>query len=447
MKILLIEDEEAQRGLLIGFLTKQGYEIVDAESAEKGIDIFETEMIDLVLVDNKLPGMSGVEALSKMKSIKPTVKAIMITAYGDVDTAVSVMKIGANDFLTKPIDLTKLLCKIQELDQEVTVMEDIAQIKDKVEEGNLPILMVAESQAMKEVLSFAKRVASSPLTVLIKGETGTGKELVARLLHVLSDRKDHPFIDVNCAAIPENLFESELFGHEEGSFTSAVNLRKGRFELANKGSLFLDEVGELPMTLQAKLLRAIQERKITRIGGEVDIPVDVRLIAATNRDLPQLVNEGQFREDLYFRLKVLDIEIPPLRERKQDIAALIDYFLNKYSTTSKKISSEAMDRLLKYPFPGNVRELENAIQRLLTLSRGSVINLVDLPTEIRHYSFESKGKLPERMAAVEKEMIIAALEKSSWVQTKAADLLEISERVLRYKMSKFGIRRNKNSTL
>ncbi|MGA1868359.1 MAG: sigma-54-dependent transcriptional regulator [bacterium] len=443
MKILLIEDEEAQRGLLIGFLTKQGYEILEAESAEKALDIFDTEFIDLVLVDNKLPGMSGVEALSKMKSIKPTLKAIMITAYGDVDTAVSVMKMGANDFLTKPIDLSRLLLKIQELERELTVVEDIAHIREKVEEEKLPIVLIAESVAMKEILSFTRRVALSPLTVLIKGETGTGKELIARLLHLLSDRKDHPFIDVNCAAIPENLFESELFGHEKGSFTSAISSRKGRFELAHGGSLFLDEVGELPMTLQAKLLRAIQEKKITRVGGEIDIPINVRLIAATNRDLPQLVKEGRFREDLYFRLKVLDIEIPPMRERKEDISILIDHFLQKYSPAPIKISSEAMDRLLKYPFPGNVRELENAIQRMLTLSRGPVINLADLPTEIRHYNFESKGTLSDRLAAVEKEMIITALEKSSWVQTKAADLLEINERVLRYKMSKFGIRRDR----
>ena len=442
MRILIVEDEDSQRELLSGFLSKQGYEVFDRGSAEAALDIFNDKSIDLVLLDNKLPGISGAEAFAKMKAIKPTIKAIMITAYGDVDTAVSVMKMGAVDFLSKPIDLSALLPKIQEIEQNIAILEDVSEVKDEVENKNLPINIITESPSMKEVISFIKRVASSPWTVLIRGETGTGKEAIARLLHLLTPRADFPFIEVNCAAIPENLFESELFGHEKGAFTNASNLKKGRFELAQGGSLFLDEIGELPATLQAKLLRAIQERKIIRVGGEKDISLNVRLIAATNRDLAKMISLGQFREDLYFRLKVLEVEIPPLRERKEDIIALIDFFLEKYSQINVKMSKDAIDRLLKYPFPGNVRELENVIQRLVTLTRGSIIRLSDLPLEIRHYSFESKGNLPDRLTRVEKEMILSALEKNAWVQTKAADSLEISERVLRYKMSKLGIKRD-----
>jgi len=443
MKILAIEDEPAQLDLLEGFLKKQGYEVYGAGSAEEGLEIFKDEAIDLILLDYRLPGISGAEALSQMKAIKPAIKAIMITAYGDVETAVSVMKMGANDFLTKPVDLTKLLQKIQGLDQELAIEEDVFLVEDVIEEKSLPISLVAESQAMKEVLSFVKRVASSPWTVLIRGETGTGKELIARLIHLLTDRKDCPFIEVNCAAIPENLFESELFGHEKGAFTGAIREKKGRFEMAQGGSLFLDEVGELPLTLQAKILRAAQEKQVVRVGGEKAISLDVRLIAATNRDLSKMVTEGRFREDLYFRLKVLDLEIPPLRERKEDISALADYFLKKYAQASVKVAPEVMDRFLKYPFPGNVRELENLIQRMVTLTRGSIIRLQDLPPEVRHYNLDSRGKLPDRLAAVEKEMILLALEKADWVQTRAAESLGISERVLRYKMAKLGIRRGK----
>jgi len=443
MKILAIEDEPAQLDLLEGFLKKQGYEVYGAGSAEEGLEIFKDEAIDLILLDYRLPGISGAEALSHMKAIKPAIKAIMITAYGDVETAVSVMKMGANDFLTKPVDLTKLLQKIQGLDQELAIEEDVFLVEDVIEEKSLPISLVAESQAMKEVLSFVKRVASSPWTVLIRGETGTGKELIARLIHLLTDRKDCPFIEVNCAAIPENLFESELFGHEKGAFTGAIREKKGRFEMAQGGSLFLDEVGELPLTLQAKILRAAQEKQVVRVGGEKAISLDVRLIAATNRDLSKMVTEGRFREDLYFRLKVLDLEIPPLRERKEDISALADYFLKKYAQASVKVAPEVMDRFLKYPFPGNVRELENLIQRMVTLTRGSIIRLQDLPPEVRHYNLDSRGKLPDRLAAVEKEMILLALENADWVQTRAAESLGISERVLRYKMAKLGIRRDR----
>ncbi len=443
MNILIVDDEEMQRELLKGFLKHQGYNVLTAKNGEEALKIFSSEPIQLVLLDQKMPGLKGEEVLERMKKENPLIRAIMITAYGDVDTAVSVMKLGADDFIEKPVDLTALLEKIENIERELEVEEDAEHVNSKIEEepGPLPIKIVAQSRAMKEVLSMARRVAKAPWTVLIRGETGTGKELIARLIHLLSPRKNSPFIEVNCAAIPETLFESELFGHEKGAFTGATSMRKGRFELAHRGTLFLDEVGELPINLQPKLLRAIQEKKISRVGSERDIEIDVRLIAATNRDLKQMVENGQFREDLYYRLNVLEIEIPPLRQRKEDIPALVEFFLEKYKLGPIRFSPEAMDVIIKYPFPGNVRELEHIIQRTVTLARGPVIKPSDLPPELRRHQAETQGSLNERLEALEKEMILSALEKANWVQTKAAEQLGISERVLRYKMNKHGIKK------
>jgi two-component system response regulator AtoC len=276
--------------------------------------------------------------------------------------------------------------------------------------------------------------------VLVRGETGTGKELVARLIHLLSPRRDKPFIELNCAAVPENLFESELFGHEKGAFTGASSMRRGVFELADRGTLFLDEIGELPSPMQAKLLRALQENSIQRVGGERPVKVDVRIVAATNRDLKEMVERREFREDLYFRLNVIDLEIPPLRQRKEDIPELVDFFLAK-AGSQVSFDSQAMDRLTKYNFPGNVRELEHIIQRTTTLVRGRVISLHDLPEEVRNFRGDSGGGLSDRLAEVERGMLLTALEEHGWVQTRAAEALGISERVLRYKMEKAGIRR------
>jgi transcriptional regulator with GAF, ATPase, and Fis domain len=275
---------------------------------------------------------------------------------------------------------------------------------------------------------------------MIQGETGTGKELIARLIHLLSSRRDNPFLELNCAAIPENLFESELFGHEKGAFTGATNRRRGRFELAHGGALFLDEIGEMPLSLQPKLLRALQEKRISRVGSEGDINVDVRLISATNRNLKKMCEEEKFREDLYFRIKVLEIEIPPLRNRREDIPTLVEFFMERYADRSVRLASETLDVLIKYPYPGNVRELENIIQRTVTLARGQVIRPTDLPEEIRHHQTDTQGTLAERLDVLERKMIISALEKSDWIQTKAAELLGISERVLRYKMKKYHLK-------
>jgi len=445
MKILIVDDEALQCELLAGFLENKGYDVVASTDPEEALRIFEQEAIWLVLLDQKMPKMSGQELLLKLKEINPQVKTIMITAYGAISTAVEAMKLGANDFLEKPIDLEDLLQRIKRLEEEVLVEKDVEETFEFVEKAPLPLRIVAESPRMKEVISLVRRVAPTPWPVLIKGETGTGKELIARLIHLLSPRAEAPFIEVNCAALPENLFESELFGHEKGAFTGAVHTKRGRFELAHKGSIFLDEIGELPLSLQPKLLRVLQEGKISRLGSERDIEVDVRVIAATNRDLKKMTSEGLFREDLYYRLNVFEIELPPLRERKQDIPKLIEYFTERYALRPVEFSQEALDYLMKYSYPGNVRELEHIIQRTVTLARGRMIRPEDLPPEVRQYRVSRTGSLEERLASLEKEMILEALRKSNWVQTRAAELLGISERVLRYKMSKHGIKRARSS--
>ncbi len=439
MKILIADDDALQRELLKGFLENQGYETLTASDGFEALALFEREPVQLVLLDQKMPGLTGEEALKKMKAMNPMVHAIMITAYGDLSTAVTVLKLGAGDFLEKPVDLSLLLEKIQQIEQGMAVDEDVAVVEKAVEEGPLPLKMIAESPEMKNVISFIRRVAESPWPVLVFGETGTGKELAAHLIHLLSPRDASLFIEVNCAAIPENLFESELFGHVKGAFTGALKNRRGRFELASGGTLLLDEIGEMPLVLQPKLLRALQDGKITRVGGEEDIRVDVRLVTSTNRDLKQMVETGRFREDLYYRIKVFEIEIPPLRRRREDIPPLVNFFLDRYAPTGLRFTPEALDMLIKYPFPGNVRELEHIVQRTATLVRGGIIRPSDLPGEIRHHSTATQGTLAQSLEAVEREMIVSALERTDWVQTKAAELLGISERVLRYKMKKGGV--------
>jgi two-component system response regulator AtoC len=441
MKILIVDDDSTQRELLRGFLDKQGYPTLTAANGHEALQLFQREQVQLVLLDHRMPGLTGDEVLEKMKAVNPMVRAIMITAYGDVNTAVTVMKLGADEFLEKPVNLTLLLENIQHMEQQMVVDEDVAAVEETVQEGPLPLKILAESPAMKEVLSLSRRVAESPWSVLIQGETGTGKELVTRLIHLLSPRRDNPFITVNCAAIPENLFESELFGHEKGAFTGAVRRRRGRFELANGGTLFLDEIGEIPLVLQSKLLRALEEKRISRVGSEGEVPVDVRIVSATNRDLKRMAGEGQFREDLYYRIKVMEIKIPSLRRRREDIPSLVDFFLEHYAARPVRLAPAALDVLIKYPFPGNVRELEHVIQRTITLARGPVIRPADLPEEIRHHQATTQGTLEERLEAVEKEMLLSALEKRDWVQTQAAELLGISERVLRYKMRKYDMQK------
>ncbi|MCF7982812.1 MAG: sigma-54 dependent transcriptional regulator [Thiohalocapsa sp.] len=443
MHILVADDDPAQRELLAGFLSRRGHRVTLAADGDEALAAFLREPVQVALLDQRMPGVDGVRVLERMKAQSPMLRAIMITAFGAVETAVNVMKLGADDFLEKPVDLTVLLQKLEQIETDLAVGEDVAQVEQALAAAPLPIDLIGSSPAMQETLSLVRRVADSPWSVLIHGETGTGKELIARLVHLLGPAPQAPFVEVNCAAIPETLFESELFGHERGAFTGAERRHRGRFEQARGGTLFLDEVGELPPSLQSKLLRALQEKRINPVGSEGDISVDVRVVAATNRDLRALVDAGGFREDLYFRLKVLDISVPPLRRRREDIPALIEYFVDRYARRPTRVAPEAKELLVRYHYPGNVRELEHIVQRSLTLARGSVLQPADLPDEVRSAPCEETGLLQERLDAMEHDMLLQALEHSDWVQTQAAERLGISERVLRYKMGKCGIRRRR----
>ncbi len=439
MRILIVDDEKMQCDMLGGFLEKQGYEVLTAAGGREALVLFANHPIHLVLLDHRMADMNGDEVLRLLRASSPLVRAIMITAYGSVDTAVRVMQLGADDFLEKPVDLLSLLEKIRRIEQDISVREEAESVRDELASGSLPLPVVGSSRAMQEVLSLVYRMAATDWSAMIRGETGTGKELVARLIHLQGARAKAPFVEVNCAAIPENLFESELFGYEKGAFTGAGSRRKGLFEQADGGTLFLDEVGELPIQLQAKLLRALQSKHISRLGGEAPVAVDVRVLAATNRDLREMVAQGRFREDLYFRLNVLELFIPPLRERRPDILELAEYYLQKHGAGRISFDADALAFFVRYDFPGNVRELEHLIQRLVTFVRSSHIRVTDLPVEILEQQGDG-GLLTERLAKVERQMLLAALEEHEWVQTRAADALGISERVLRYKMGRAGIR-------
>ena len=374
----------------------------------------------------------------------------MMTAYGTVETAVSAMKEGAYDYLTKPIDLDELLLMVQRIEKEVGLDRENRALKEQLREKFKVDFIISTSRRLEEALNLAGRVAQSQATVLILGESGTGKELIARAIHYSSPRADKPFVKVNCATLPENLLESELFGHEKGAFTGAAARRVGRFEQADQGSIFLDEIGDLSPSLQMKLLRVLQEKEFERVGSNQTIKSDVRVIAATNRNLEESIKKGAFREDLYYRLNVVTISLPPLRERKEDIPLLVEHFLEKYNRENKKavtsLSKEAKDLLLQYDYPGNVRELENFIERAVVLCRGDTLTVQDLPLNLRQSKAEAalggaRGgrNLPEALEEIERQWIVRALERSGGVQTKAAEELGISERVLRYKMKKYGL--------
>ena len=439
MNILVVDDEKLQRILLSGFLRKQGYQVLEASDGGKALALYMSHPIDLVLLDHRMPDLNGDEVLARMKENNPLVRVIMVTAFGAVDTAVRVMQLGADDFFEKPVDLEKLLTRIRTIEEGLHIAAEATVVKETIDQQSLPVRMIATSPAMQQALSLVLRAAPTPWTVLIQGETGTGKELVARLLHLMSPRKDQPFIELNCAAVPESLFESELFGHEKGAFTGALNRRRGVFEQAHRGTLLLDEAGELPLAVQAKLLRVLQEKTICRVGSEQPLEVDVRIIAATNRDLKQMVAAGSFREDLYFRLNVITVDIPPLRQRKEEIKDLLTFFLAKYGSRVT-FDDKALDQLMKYSYPGNIRELEHILQRTITLTRSPVIGPRDLPPEIRDYRGPAvAGDLTQRLAEVERQMLIEALDQYNWVQTRAAEALGISERVLRYRMERLQI--------
>ena len=444
--ILVVDDELAQRELVSGFLKKQGFEVAVAGSGEKALELFRQESFDLVLTDQKMPNMSGLDLLQAIHAINPETAVVLMTAYGSIESAVSSIKGGATDYLTKPLNLEELLYRIRQVSDRYRIINENRELREALRERHRIEGIIGESGQMLEALSLVRRVASSEATVLIRGESGTGKELIAKAIHFASPRASGPLVKVNCAALPETLLESELFGHERGAFTGAVTSRQGRFELANGGTIFLDEIGDLPLPLQAKLLRVLQEREYEKVGSSRPVKVNVRILAASHRPLEALIKAGQLREDLYYRLNVVTILIPPLRERRSDLSLLIEHFLRRFAEKNGKtirgVTHEARNILLRYDYPGNVRELENLIERAVVLTRDEVIGSGDLPLTVQdsEAADEQGNNLTVTVEAVERRMIREALARSEGVQTHAAELLGISERALRYKLIKYGFR-------
>jgi two-component system NtrC family response regulator len=445
IRILVVDDEASQRELVSGYLKKQGYHVVAAGGGEAALEIFRGEPVELILTDQRMPGFSGLDLLRAARSINPETEVIVMTAYGNVETAVEAMKDGAADYLTKPLNLEELRQKIQRIVEQHRLYAENRALREELKSRHRIEGIIGESGQMVEVISLVQRVAASEATVLIRGESGTGKELIAKAIHYASPRAARPLVRVNCAALPENLLESELFGHEKGSFTGAIAARKGRFELADTGTLFLDEIGDLPLHLQAKLLRVLQEREFERVGSSQPIKVNVRILSATHRDLESLMRLGEFREDLYYRLNVVTIVVPPLCERCQDLPPLMDHFLKLFAAKNGKtlrgFSREARDALLRYDYPGNVRELENLVERAVVLSRSDVIGRGDLPLTLEEAEApgEPQTQLTAAVEGLERRMIKDALKRADGVQTRAADLLGITERALRYKLKKYGL--------
>ncbi|MEW6666359.1 MAG: sigma-54 dependent transcriptional regulator [Thermodesulfobacteriota bacterium] len=449
LDILIVEDERSQREMLKGFLAKEGHHVAEARNGEEAIALVQSRSLDLAFVDFKMPGISGLEVLREIKRRNPEMDVILVTAYGTVETAVDAMKAGAADYITKPIDLEEMLLLIERVAERRTLVRENEMLRSQLQEkGITQDQIVFKSPKMSELINLAGRVAGSRASVLIQGESGTGKELFARLIHSLSPRSSKPLITVNCGALPESIIESELFGHERGAFTGAHQRRIGRFEQAEGGSLFLDEIGELSPVVQVRLLRFLQEGEYQRVGGNHVLRADVRVISATNRDLGEEVRKGGFREDLFFRLNVIAMKIPPLRERREDIPALIDHFLKAFARENRKkiegTTREAKDLLMKYDYPGNVRELENIMERALVISRGPLISVEDLPFKDQGLksvpAADAKGTLRKSIEALERRLVEEALASAAGNQTHAAAALGLSERMLRYKLKKYGLK-------
>ena len=446
LNILVVEDGQSQREMLRDFLKDEGYPVSEAENGESALIKLREDCFDLVLTDYKMPGMDGMALLQAAKELNPEVDVVVMTAFGTVETAVGAMKAGASDYISKPIDLDELQLLIERISGRRTIVRENKMLRKELRGKRVtPDGIIFRSAAMAEVINMVGRVAKSRATVLIQGESGTGKELIARLIHDLSPRCGKPMTVVNCAALSEALLESELFGHEKGSFTGAAGTRLGRFEEADGGTLFLDEIGELTNAVQVKLLRFLQEREFQRVGGNRTFRSDVRVISATNRDLEEGMEGGRFRKDLFYRLNVVGITIPPLRDRREDLAPLMDHFLKRFSSENsrniKGVSSKARDMLMKYDYPGNVRELENILERAVVIARGDTIEIADLPFSAAGEDRSGKrGTLKDTMAFLEQEMVQQAMAETGNHQTRAARILGISERMLRYKLNKYGLK-------
>jgi len=446
-KILIVDDELNTRIGLRTALEGNEYELFLADKADNALKILEENDIDVMITDLFMPGKSGLELLEETKNISPSTQCIMITAYGSVETAVDAMKSGAYDYLTKPlnIDRVELLVK-RALSSKQLSVENI-QLKEMLDKKYGLHDIIGSSKEMAQVFELVNQVANSKATVLITGESGTGKELIAKAIHMASDIHKKPFIAVHCAALAEGILESELFGHEKGSFTGAIDRKMGRFELADGGTLFLDEVSEMRPSTQVKLLRVIQEKEIDRVGGTKTIKVNVRIIAATNKDLFTQVKEGKFREDLFYRLNVVHINIPPLRKRKDDIPLLVDHFIKQSSLENKKViegvSSEVMKLFVKYSWPGNVREIQNCIETMVVLSRSNVLEVKDIPINVVNAMEQvsvTQSSVPINLNEAEKELIKKALVQSQGNKTKAAGLLGLSRRTLHRKINEFDLK-------
>jgi DNA-binding NtrC family response regulator len=443
--LLVVDDEESQCIAIGGFLRKAGHNVVCCRSAEEAIDIIDREPVDLVVSDMRMPGISGLELLQRAKSKLPDIMFIMMTAYGTVDGAVESIKQGAFNYLTKPIDLDQLEININKALENRRLLVENRELKGLLKNRGESKGIISASRQMEEILNLVARVSPTGATVLIQGESGTGKERIARAVHYGSPRSEKPMVTINCAAVPETLLEAELFGHEKGAFTGAHAARIGKLEYADGGTLFIDEIGDMPPSLQPKLLRFLQEGTIERLGSPKTIKLDIRVIAATHRDLRQLVKDRKFREDLFYRLNVINIVIPPLRKRREDLLPLAEHFIKLYSRKNSKmvfgLTREAKDALMKYDYPGNVRELENVIEAAVVLSRSEAIGLEDLPSSIKegsHYgSEEASGSLLARLEALEKKLVFEALEKAGGNKSQAARDLGISEKNIRDRLKKW----------
>jgi two-component system response regulator PilR (NtrC family) len=451
-RILVVDDEKSIQDFLRLLLEEGGYEVTTASSMEQGRKTFFEDSFDLVLCDIIMPDGNGLDLLREMKTHNIRSSVIMMTAYTSTKSAIEAMKRGAYDYISKPFDVEELKVVIEKALEKTELVDENVYLRRELEQKYQFSNIIGRSRPMKEIFALIERVAKTSSTVLLEGESGTGKELIARAIHYQSPRSSHRFLSVNCGALPENLLESELFGHERGSFTGAVRQKKGLFREAHQGSLFLDEIGEMSLAMQVKLLRALQEKKVRRVGGHQEEPVDTRIIAATNQDLQEKIENNDFREDLYYRINVIPIRLPPLRERREDIPLLVDYFIKKTSKEMgiepKRISVEAMRVLEGYFWPGNVRELENVIERALALSTGENISLEDIPIQLVQggTKYPSSVEIPDDgldlenyLDGIRRQVMGQALSRCDGVQTQAAELLGMTFRSFRYYAKKMGL--------